>query len=323
MSDTQGAGATAPAPDDTFPNVRRDMNEANAALAQRIGELEAAMSTRDPMELPEVGVIAELATARIDERMSDLEDTLSRLAETMVASPDDTVDGAIAAVQAEMGGIEVGKTANIVSSKGSYSYSYITEGQITAVVRTKLCSRGVAIYVSEVSSVKDGSLTTVTVDVTFAHARSGSERVIRMTGQGTDPGDKGHTKALTTAIRVGLCKQFLQSGDLDPEDSNDDHVPYAAPTAPTPAPAAANPRQGLYETFARWTGGDVDQLKELTAAMAVPSIKSADDEQVRIMQDFVAWVRGQDHDVMQGRINDEGWPAIAKRWWQTEGSISL
>ena len=94
----------------------------------------------------------------------------------------------MAKVQSEIGGLEVGKTANIQSTKGSYSYSYITEGQITAEVRRRLATRGVAIYVSEVEHSKDGSLTTVTVDIEFVHARSATMRAIRCSGQG-DPGD--------------------------------------------------------------------------------------------------------------------------------------
>lgn len=332
MSEDTGPGATALGPDagrahaEDVQQLRQDMNTANATVLQKVAELDVAvdkLAHASPIDLPDVGTIAELATERIEERMGDLEDVLSRMAEANIAWPDENVDAAMAAVQAEIGGLEVGKTANIVSTKGSYSYSYITEGQITAEVRRRLSSRGVAIWVSEVSSVKEGSLTTVTLDVTFAHARSGTERVIRMSGQGTDPGDKGHTKAATTAIRVGFCKQFLQSGDLDPEDSNYDHTSTPIAQASAPPAAPANGRQAVYDVLARWTGGDVDQLKAVAAAMGVTSIKGASDEQLQTMQDFIGYVRGSDHDAMQTRVTDEGWPAIAKLWYQTEGSITL
>lgn len=316
MSENEGAGATAPAPD-----LRNDMNVAHAMIMNRVEKLEADVQRR-PEDLPSVEVLAELATEKLSERMGDLEEALTRLAEMSVAWPDENVDAAMATVQAEIGGLEVGKTAQIVSTKGSYSYDYITEGQITAEVRRRLATRGVAIWVSEEESKKDGSLTTVTVKITFVHARSGTSRSIRASAQGTDPGDKGHTKAMTTAIRVGLCKQFLQSGDLDPEDSNYDHERTS--TAPAAAqPAARSGKQNVYETFARWAGGDVQTIKDLAAAMAITSLKDASDTQVQTAEDFIVWVRSQEHEVMQGRINDEGWPAIAKRWYETEGSITL
>lgn len=311
------------------PDLRTDMNAANAAILNRISAIEAAMATRDPIDLPEVGVIAELATERIEERMTDLEQALSQLASVVVEWPDESIDAAMCVVQSEIGGLAVGRQVTVTTTKGSYSYDYITEGQITSEVRRRLTARGVAIWISEHESSKDGSLTTVTLDVTFVHARSGTSRTIRMTGQGTDPGDKGHTKAMTTAIRVGLCKQFLQSGDLDPEDDSYEHqaisgTGQAAPIASSPTPPRApSGRQQIYDTFARWTGGDVDQLKSIAARLGVTSIRNASDGQLETMQDFVTWVRGQDREAVQTRIDEEGWPAIASKWYATEGSISL
>ncbi len=121
----------------------------------------------------------------------------------------------IAAAQAELGDLPRDRTVNA----GSYSYAYVTEDAITRALRRILSPKGVAVFVSWTSAERDGNLTTVTGEVTFVDE---SDRfVVGIIGMGADPGDKGINKAQTSALRMGLCKTFLQAGDDDGEDARE------------------------------------------------------------------------------------------------------
>lgn len=121
----------------------------------------------------------------------------------------------MAAAQSAIGDVERDETARIQSAKANYSYSYISESRIYQNVRRVLSPMGVAIFVSCVDRKTQNGTTWVAIEIRF---RKGDEtETIRGEAQGDDPGDKGYNKAMTTAVRIALTKQFLQGGDVDPE----------------------------------------------------------------------------------------------------------
>lgn len=117
----------------------------------------------------------------------------------------------IAEAQVELGDLPKDREVNT----GRYTYRYVTEDAITTALRRILSPKGVAVFVSWIGAVRDGDMTTVTGEITFADD-TGSF-TIGVLGTGSDSGDKGLSKAQTTALRIGLCKTFLQAGDDDGE----------------------------------------------------------------------------------------------------------
>jgi hypothetical protein len=122
----------------------------------------------------------------------------------------------LADAQAALGDIHRDKTVNVrTKTGGSYSYAYVTEDAITKALRTTLSPMGVAMTVSWTNIERDGDLTTVTGVVTFGDGETGETVSITIFGCGSDSSDKGLSKAQTSALRIGLCKTFLQAGDPD------------------------------------------------------------------------------------------------------------
>ena len=119
----------------------------------------------------------------------------------------------IADAQAELGNLPRDGHVNT----GRYSYSYVTEDAITKAVRDTLIPKGVAVFVSWDSVTHDGDLTTVQGTITFADNEHGEIFSVGILGCGSDPSDKGLSKAMTSGLRIALCKTFLQAGDDDGE----------------------------------------------------------------------------------------------------------
>lgn len=145
----------------------------------------------------------------------------------------------IAHAQATFGSLPKDTKAVIRSDKGNYDYDYISEGAIYDRVRALLSPMGVAVFISTVSTEKrQGGSTWVVIEIRF---RKGDEtETIRGEAEGVDPRDKSYNKAITTAVRLALTKQFMQGGDLDPEQTANE------PTRPLPGKAAREP--GLSES---------------------------------------------------------------------------
>lgn len=122
----------------------------------------------------------------------------------------------IAYAQATFGSLPKDARAQIRSDKGNYDYDYISEGAIYDRVRAVLSPMGVAVFISVVSTDKrQGGSTWVTIEIRFC--KGDETETIRGEAEGVDPRDKSYNKAITTAVRLALTKQFLQGGDLDPE----------------------------------------------------------------------------------------------------------
>lgn len=139
---------------------------------------------------------------------------------------DGTLLSCIAKAQAEIGSMPFDKIARIQSQKANYSYEYLSEGALMAKVREILSPLGVAILTNVESTTHTPGRCVTRISITFA---KGTEReTIYGEGVGDDPQDKAYNKSITSAVRITLTKQFLQGGDIDPEQTANDR-PAAGP----------------------------------------------------------------------------------------------
>lgn len=98
-----------------------------------------------------------------------------------------------------------------------HKYSYVTESDLTDVLREKLASRGVIIIPSLQSVQHDDTLTTASMTFTLVDSETGEREAVPWAGCGDDKGDKGLYKAYTGALKYFLMKLFLVSQGDDPE----------------------------------------------------------------------------------------------------------
>jgi hypothetical protein len=140
------------------------------------------------------------------------------------------------------------KTVRVKTRSGeSYTYDYVTEGAICNAIRRELSAAGVALYTSNRVISHEGNMATARVEISFVDAESGEIYTISGENVGTDTADKAVSKAITTAYRVTLCKQFLQAGELDPEE---EHIEREAPKPRTLEPKKpANGRTDWQRVF--------------------------------------------------------------------------
>lgn len=108
-------------------------------------------------------------------------------------------------------------------------YKYIMEKDLLDVVRKSIVKHGVVIFSSidecTVSEFNDQLITTVRMKHTFADTETGETHDTFTYGQGADKLDKGVYKAITGANKYFLLKNFLLSGEDDPE--NDKRQPVS------------------------------------------------------------------------------------------------
>lgn len=111
---------------------------------------------------------------------------------------------------------EIGK----VEKKGYnafHKYYYVTESDLTDLIRDKLSSRGIVIIPSLKSVQHDDTLTTALMTFTFVDSETGEREACEWAGTGDDKGDKGLYKAYTGSLKYFLMKMFLISQGDDPE----------------------------------------------------------------------------------------------------------
>jgi len=105
-------------------------------------------------------------------------------------------------------------------------YKYITESDLMDAVRKELGKAGIFIYTSveDMSTrevpIKEGTttITTVKMKYTFVDDESGESFEVYGMGEGADTQDKGINKAQTGAYKYFLMKNFMLSGNDDPEN---------------------------------------------------------------------------------------------------------
>lgn len=128
----------------------------------------------------------------------------------------------IALAQAKFGSLPLDKEAVItMKAGGQYRYSYISEGALMARARAILSPLGVAIFTSAVEKEITATGVWVTAEIDFHKTTNGQSESIAIVcrGLGQDDRDKAYNKGLTSAVRTGLTKMFLQGGDVDPEQT--------------------------------------------------------------------------------------------------------
>jgi hypothetical protein len=201
-----------------------------------------------------------------------------------------------------------------------YGYDYVTEGAICNAIRRELVSQRVAVLPSYVAEEKVGTLTKVTVRIAFIDADSGEREEVQGYGYGTDAADKGLGKAETSALRITLCKAFLQSGDLDPEDSYVEHSAIAGvadSTSGTPTAPLSDP-QIVWSTLKNLSTYDEKRAGELAKALGIASIKEADASTITLLQSFIGWLSDQPVD----EAENVGVVEMGKRWREVAGTVA-
>lgn len=139
----------------------------------------------------------------------------------------------VARIQGEL--VNVPKTghADIKNAQGAalYSYDYVKEEDMMAALKPLLAKYQVACYISIDQVEHDGNMRTVRGSMTIAcdapDRPDGDQAYsIRASASGTDKGEKAIIKATTTVTRYLLQKGWLiETGGLDPEQENIEHVP--------------------------------------------------------------------------------------------------
>lgn len=114
-----------------------------------------------------------------------------------------------------------------------HKYHYVTEGDLSEVIRPLLAKHGIAItFGISGEPVFHGDITQVICEIRIGDSE-GHEIVTRVPGWGQDKGDKGGYKAMTGAVKYWLYKTFLVSTGDDPE-REDRETSHASTPAPQP-----------------------------------------------------------------------------------------
>lgn len=143
-----------------------------------------------------------------------------------------------------------------------FGYKYAMESDITDAVRSELAKRQVVLIPSvekvEVIEGKNAKgnverIYTITAKFMFYDGESGETLPFVMVGQGSDPSDKGTSKALTSLVKYALLKSLLIPTGDDPE--KEEAAPLAKPAAPKPPAKPVQPAPKTSEREAAQTTG--------------------------------------------------------------------
>lgn len=138
-------------------------------------------------------------------------------------------------------------------------YAYVMESDLLDVVRKKLSEANIMVFSSveeqemreiKLSSGKMQLITNIKVKNTFVDADSGEQFSVYSMGSGADNLDKGVFKAITGAYKYFLFKNFLLSGEDDPEKDNSNQGGKGpanfAPKTPSKPKGPMKPQQSSY-----------------------------------------------------------------------------
>ncbi len=132
----------------------------------------------------------------------------------------ENIEQAILAIYKEVGYVQK-------QSKPGLNFSYAGEAALIAAIRPAMVENDVTVRVSRVLSrdrieyqTKSGATmftSSVTLELRFTHAPSGTWVTVETAGDGGDVGDKSMSKAITSAFKYGLRNTFMiETGD-DPD----------------------------------------------------------------------------------------------------------
>lgn len=109
-------------------------------------------------------------------------------------------------------------------------YRFVSHDQVIGVLHKPITKHGIAVIPSILEHEKQGTTTTLKIQVSFVNIDEPSDRVDTIYfGYGVDGGDKGIGKAISYAVKYAMLKTFcLETGD-DP-DYTPDMTPQQAET---------------------------------------------------------------------------------------------
>ena len=154
-------------------------------------------------------------------------------------------------------------------------YAFIEQGQILAEIKNKLSRYGVVI-VPELQDVKEeryknargNTVTRVVVDIVFDMINADNpddHRPVKWRGESIDSSDKATQKAVTSATKYFLAKQFMIS-DKEDADANSEQLPPSAVEAAmhdiNAVQATAVTKAKIRDIF-KARGADNDDMAEL------------------------------------------------------------
>jgi hypothetical protein len=111
--------------------------------------------------------------------------------------------------------------------KSGMNYSIVSHDAVTSKVREPMVGNGIIYYPVNMTHVKDGNRTEVSLTVRFQNVDDPADYFdVPSLGYGIDAQDKGPGKAISYAVKYALLKALgLESGDDPDEDQKTEHVP--------------------------------------------------------------------------------------------------
>lgn len=201
---------------------------------QALEAVKAARADVDDLEartIPRLEGVENLEEA-LDARLSQIEQDAGAIARaSLLAAAGGTpmmrpqgLYAKLVEVLAEVGRVEKRGHARIEKNgRVQYEYEFVTQDDLFEAIRPALAERDVAVLYSDEIIGRDGNLVTVRVRLTLVDAETGERETLVGEADGTDYGDKGASKAKTTALRYVLLKTFLVASDFEPEHENVEH----------------------------------------------------------------------------------------------------
>jgi hypothetical protein len=115
-------------------------------------------------------------------------------------------------------------------------YRFVSHDQVIGVLHGPITKHGIAVIPSVLEHEKQGTTTTLKIQVSFVNIDNPNDRVDTIYfGYGVDGGDKGIGKAISYAVKYAMLKTFcLETGDdpdytpsITPEKAEKDAVSVA------------------------------------------------------------------------------------------------
>jgi len=106
-----------------------------------------------------------------------------------------------------------------------FNYDFVLDADVLDAVRRAMAEVDLALFVSLDSHERHENRTIAAFTLTFADGDTGATQIVHWSGEAADKGDKGLSKAATSAVKYCLLKTFLIStGDEDPDASGETDV---------------------------------------------------------------------------------------------------
>ena len=116
--------------------------------------------------------------------------------------------------------VEVGEAISSIDKTGFNSglgFKFVEASQAYNAIRRELYKRGVFMVTSVKSHSREGTLTTVDLNVTFIDSDTGHSLTLPWVGTGSDKQDKGMAKAITAGLKSMLLAEWLIPSGIEPD----------------------------------------------------------------------------------------------------------